>query len=239
MNNDMIRFIVLLLQSEDLRKQSDRIVQEVRATGGDPKRLAEELLALLDNGMKLDERFLGIQVFEEKKFKGITDLANQKFQDLSNDVAKRFGDIQAFEEKKFGEIKTFESQKFQDLSNELVKQSDRIISAIPTNGSTDVLKAIQDQAAVMIEEVRTSNDTDKFLEKVLALATNTDVFKASQEASHKLLGSIQELKKSVDELNAKINGISGAKAKAMLTSADDSSDSSGSSSSTEKKPTKK
>lgn len=44
MNNEMLPLFTFLLQSEDLRNQSDRIIQEVRVSG-DAKRLAAEVVA--------------------------------------------------------------------------------------------------------------------------------------------------------------------------------------------------
>jgi len=46
MNNEMMPLFVSILQSEELKKQSDRIIQEVR-TSSDGKRFTDELIAYI------------------------------------------------------------------------------------------------------------------------------------------------------------------------------------------------
>ena len=60
MNNEMLPFVVLLLQSEDLKKQSNRIIQEVK-TSSDPAKIVEGIWAKAATG----------------NFEGVTEASNR------------------------------------------------------------------------------------------------------------------------------------------------------------------
>jgi hypothetical protein len=84
MNNDMIPFVVYLLQSDDLKKQSDRIIQEVR-NNNDAKHITDELTASLSNAAVI-QSIIQTQKNQLDLINGI----KQSIDDLNNKIDGNF-----------------------------------------------------------------------------------------------------------------------------------------------------
>lgn len=84
MNNEMMPLIIFLLQSEDLKKQSDRIIQAVQESN-DAKKFMEEFLSSVSNTEAFKANMESSKIFLESihELKGSVDELKTKIDGIT------------------------------------------------------------------------------------------------------------------------------------------------------------